>query len=173
MRSNSLRHCSQHLPFQIISRHSKSLLLYLKHQHHHGQFWTQKSSTTGISETGTNSCAPLTNKKIATYSTPVTPTPEPPTNSGLPAPMAIPYNESELSPPSPPMFNYFQPSTQWYPTRAGNQKRHLVDCVLQEHTVNMCMRPEMVESAIRPLWSLQYSATHQPTTHCMYNVMNE
>ena len=31
----------------------------------------------------------------------------------------------------------------------------------------------MLESAIRPLWSLQHSATHRPTTHCMYNVMNE
>ena len=31
----------------------------------------------------------------------------------------------------------------------------------------------MVESAIRPLWPLQHSATHRPTTHCMYNVMNE
>ena len=31
----------------------------------------------------------------------------------------------------------------------------------------------MVESAIRPLWSLQHSATHQPMTHCMYNVTNE
>ena len=35
------------------------------------------------------------------------------------------------------------------------------------------MGPEMAESDIRPLWSLQHSATHQPTTHCMYNVMNE
>ena len=31
----------------------------------------------------------------------------------------------------------------------------------------------MVESAIRPLWSLQHSSTYQPTTYCMYNVMNE
>ena len=31
----------------------------------------------------------------------------------------------------------------------------------------------MSELAIRPLWSLQHSATHQPTIHCMYNVMNE
>ena len=87
--------------------------------------------------------------------------------------MTIPYNESELGPPSPPMFNHHRPSTHRYPTRARNGPRHLIDCVLKEHTVNMCMGPEMVESAIRPLWSLQHSATHQPTTHCMYNVMNE
>ena len=31
----------------------------------------------------------------------------------------------------------------------------------------------MEESAIIPLWQLQHSATHQPTTHFMYNVMNE
>ena len=31
----------------------------------------------------------------------------------------------------------------------------------------------MLDSSIRPLWSLQHSATHQPTTHCVYNVMNE
>ena len=31
----------------------------------------------------------------------------------------------------------------------------------------------MVESDIRPLWSLQHSATHQPTTHCIYNIINE
>ena len=37
----------------------------------------------------------------------------------------------------------------------------------------MHMGPEMVESAIIPLWSLQHSATHRPTTHYMYNVMNE
>ena len=37
----------------------------------------------------------------------------------------------------------------------------------------MCMGPEMIESAIRPLWSLQHSANPQPTTHCMYNFMNE
>ena len=37
----------------------------------------------------------------------------------------------------------------------------------------MCMVPEMVESAIRPLWSLQNSVTHRPMTHCMYDVINE
>ena len=37
----------------------------------------------------------------------------------------------------------------------------------------MCMGPEIVESAIRPLWSLQHSTTHRPTTHCMYNILNE
>ena len=37
----------------------------------------------------------------------------------------------------------------------------------------MFIGPEMVESAIIPLWSLQSYATHRPTTHCMYNVMNE
>ena len=71
------------------------------------------------------------------------------------------------------MFNHNRPSTHQYPTRARNGPRHLIDCVLKEHTLHMCLRPEMVESAIRPLWSLQHSATHKPTTHCMYNVMNE
>ena len=37
----------------------------------------------------------------------------------------------------------------------------------------MCMGSELVESAIRPLWSLQNSATRLPKTHCMYNVINE
>ena len=35
------------------------------------------------------------------------------------------------------------------------------------------MGPEMVELSIRPLGSLQHSATQRPTTHCMYNAMNE
>ena len=35
------------------------------------------------------------------------------------------------------------------------------------------MGPEIVEPAIIPLWLLQHPETHQPTTHCMYNVMNE
>ena len=87
--------------------------------------------------------------------------------------MNIPCNELELSPPSPPMFNHPQASTHQYPTRAPNGPRHLIYCVLKEHTVNMFMGPEMVESSIRPLWSLQHSAKHIPTTHCMYNVMNE
>ena len=87
--------------------------------------------------------------------------------------MTIPYNESELSPPRLPMFNHDRPSTHRYPTRARNEQKHLVDCVLKEHTVNMCMGLEMVESVIRTLCSLQHYATHQPTTHCMYNVMNE
>ena len=37
----------------------------------------------------------------------------------------------------------------------------------------MCMGPEMVELSIIPLWPLQHSATHQPTTHYMYNIINE
>ena len=112
-------------------------------------------------------------QKFTTYSTPVTPTPDPPDNADIPDPTTIPYNGSELSPPSPPMFNHHWPSTHRYPTQARNGTRHLVDCVLKEHTLNMCMAPEIVESAIRPLWSLQYSATHLSTTHCMYNVMNK
>ena len=71
------------------------------------------------------------------------------------------------------MFNHHQPSTHRYPTQARNGPQHLIDCVLKEHTVNMCMGQEMVESAIIPLCSLQNSATLQPTTHCMYNVINE
>ena len=71
------------------------------------------------------------------------------------------------------MFNHRRPSTHRYPTWERNVPRHLIDCVLKEHTVNMCMVTEMVESAIRPLWSLQHSETHQPMTHCMYNIMNE
>ena len=35
------------------------------------------------------------------------------------------------------------------------------------------MGPEIVEPAVIPLWLLQHPETHQPTTHCMYNVMNE
>ena len=99
-------------------------------------------------------------QQFATYSTPVTIPLEPPTNSDIPAPMNIPYNESELSPPSPPIFNHHQPSTHRYPTRTSNGPQHLIECVLKEHTVNMCMGPEMVESDIRPLWSLQNSTTH-------------
>ena len=112
-------------------------------------------------------------KQVTTYSTPVTTTPELPANSNIPAQIAIPYNESELGPPIPPMFNHRRPSTHRYPTRTRNGPRHLIECFLKEHTVNMCMGSEMVESAIIPLWSLQHSATHQPTTHCMYNFMNE
>ena len=104
-------------------------------------------------------------KKVATYSTPVTPTPEPPANADITAPMTIPYNDSELGPPSLPMFNHHQPSTHRYPTQARNGPRHLIGCALKEYTVNMCMVPEMVEPAIRTLWSLQHSATHRPTTH--------
>ena len=112
-------------------------------------------------------------KQVAAYSTPVTPTPKQLANSDIPAPMTIPYNESELGPPRPPMFNHCRPSTHRYPTRARNGPRHCIGCVLKKHTVNMCMGPEVVESAIRPLCLLKHSATHQPTTHCMYNVMNE
>ena len=61
-----------------------------------------------------------TTQKLTTHSTPVTPSPEPPANADIPAPMKIPYNESELSPPSPPMFNCHRPSTQIYTTRARN-----------------------------------------------------
>ena len=71
------------------------------------------------------------------------------------------------------MFNHHRHSTHRYPTQARNGQRHLINCVLKEHTVNMCMGPEMVELDIRPLWSLKNSATYRPTTHCMYNVMNE
>ena len=71
------------------------------------------------------------------------------------------------------MFNHHWPSTRRYPTQARNGPLNLIKCVLKEHTVNMFMIPQMAESAIRPLWSLQHSATHQTTTHCMYNVMNE
>ena len=71
------------------------------------------------------------------------------------------------------MFNHNRTSTHRYPTRAQNGPRNLIDCVLKEHTVNMCMGTEMVDSAIISVWSLQNSATHQPTTKCMYNVMNE
>ena len=112
-------------------------------------------------------------QQLSTHSTPVNPTPGPPDNANIPAPMTIPYNESEIIPPNSPIFNNHCPSTHQYPTRARNRLRHLIDCVLKEHTVNMCMVPEMVESAIRPLWSIKYSATHRPTTDCMYNVMNE
>ena len=70
-------------------------------------------------------------KQVTTYSTPLTPTPEPPANSDIPAPMNIPYNESELGPPSPPMFNHHWPSTHQYPTRARNGLRHLIDCLLK------------------------------------------
>ena len=86
---------------------------------------------------------------------------------------ADPNHVSELSPPIPPMFNHHWPSTHRYPTRVSNGPQHLINCALKEHTLNMCMGPEMVESAIRPLWLLQNSATHRPTTHCMYNVMDE
>ena len=112
-------------------------------------------------------------QQFAIYSTPVTPTPEPPSNYEIPYPMTIPYNESELSPPSPPMFNHHWPFTHLYPTRAHNGPQHLIDCVLKEHILKMCVGPEMLKSAIRTLWSLQNSATHRPTTHFMYNVMNE
>ena len=87
--------------------------------------------------------------------------------------MNIPYNESELSPPIPTMFDHHRPYTHRYPIRARNGPRHPIDCVLKEHTLNMFMGPEMVESAIKPLCPLQHSAKHRPTTHCMYNVMNE
>ena len=99
-------------------------------------------------------------KKVSTYATPVTPTPEQAANANIPAPMTIPYNESELSPPNRPIFNHHRPSTHQYPTQARNGPQHLTNCVLKEHTVNMCIGPEMVESAIRPLWSLQHSETH-------------
>ena len=112
-------------------------------------------------------------QKFSTYSTPVTPNPGPPANADIPAPVTTPYNESEIIPPNTPMFNHHRPSTHQYPTQARNGPRHTIYCVLKEHTVNMYMGPEMSELAIRPLWSLQHSATHQPTIHCMYNVMNE
>ena len=35
------------------------------------------------------------------------------------------------------------------------------------------MGTEMVESTIRPLWSLQHSSTHLTTTYCMDNGMYE
>ena len=106
-------------------------------------------------------------KQVTKYSTPVTTTPEPPTNTNITAPMTIPYNESELDPSIHPMFNHHRPSTHRYPTWARNKPRNLTNSVLKEHTLNMCMAPEMVDLAIIPLWSLQHSATHQPTTHCV------
>ena len=112
-------------------------------------------------------------KTFSTYATPVPPTPEPPDNSDMPASMTIPYNESELSPTSPPMLNHHRPSTHQYPTRVRNVPQHLIGCVLKEHTLNMCTGPEIIESPSIPLCSLQHSATHRPTTHGMYNVTNE
>ena len=106
-------------------------------------------------------------QKFATHSTSVTPTIETPANTDITAPMTIPYNESELRPPNPTMFNHYWPSTHRYSTRARNVPRHIIKCVLKEHTVNMSMGPEMVESAIIPLCSLKQSATHRPMTHCM------
>ena len=174
MRSNRIYHCLQHLPVQIISRHSKILLLYLKQQHHDGQFQTQFPPQNQHQCSWHQFMWPShLQQKIATDSTPVTPTPELPANSDIPTPMTISYNESELSPPIPLMLNHHWPSTHRYTTRAHNGPLHLIDCVLKEHTVNMCMGPEIVESAIIPLWSLQHYTTHWPTTRCMYNVMNE
>ena len=83
-------------------------------------------------------------QQFATYSTPLNPTPEPPANADIPATTTIPYNESELIPPRPPMFNNHRPSTHRYPTRARNGAQHIIDCVLKEQTVNMCTGPEMV-----------------------------
>ena len=45
-------------------------------------------------------------KIFSTYSKPVTPHPELRSKADIPDPMTIPYNESELSPPSPPMLNH-------------------------------------------------------------------
>ena len=112
-------------------------------------------------------------QQFATHSTPVNPNPEQPGNSDIPDPITVPYNGSELSPPKSPMINHHGPSTHQYPTWAGNGPRHLIDCILKEYTVDMFMGTEMLESSIIPLWSLQHSATHRPTTHCMYNVINE
>ena len=112
-------------------------------------------------------------QQFATHSTPVTPTPEPTANADIPAPITIPYNESKLSPPNPQMLKHHRPSAYRYPTQARNGPRHPIYCVLKENTLNICMVPEILESTIRPLWSLQHSSIHQPTTHCMYNVMNE
>ena len=106
-------------------------------------------------------------QQFSTHSTPLAPTPGPPADANIPAPMTIPYNESEIIPPNPPMFNHNWPSTHQYPTRARNVPRHIIDCVLEEHTVNICMGPEMVEPAIRSVWSLRHSTNHKPTTHCM------
>ena len=83
---------------------------------------------------------PLT-QPFSKNSTPVTLTPGPLANANIIAPMTIPYNESEIIPPKPPMLNHHRPSTHRYPTRAGNGPRHLIDCVLKEHTVNMFMIP--------------------------------
>ena len=87
-------------------------------------------------------------QKFSTHSTPVTPTPVPPDNDNIPAPITIPCNESEIIPPNPPMFNHHRPSKHQYPTQVCNGPRHLINCVLEEHTVNMCMVPEMAESAV-------------------------
>ena len=75
-------------------------------------------------------------QQLATHSTPVIPTPEPSANSDIHYLMTIPYNESELSPPNPPMFNHHRPSTHRYPTQSRNGQRHIIDCVLKEHTVD-------------------------------------
>ena len=75
---------------------------------------------------------PQTQKnQVKIYSTPVTTTPELLANVNISAPTSITYNESELGPPSPPMFNHHRLSTHQYPTRALNGPQHLINCVLK------------------------------------------
>ena len=120
MRSNILCHCSQHLPVHIIPRALKKLDTI---------FETAASSRTvpntkNIPQPASVQLAPIqvpnpSTQQFATYSTPVTPIPEPLDNADITSPITISYNESELSPPIPPMFNHRWPSTHQYPTQVA------------------------------------------------------
>ena len=73
----------------------KKILLFFKQQHHH----CPVTNTKILPQPAPVKLAPIhalqpPTQQFATYSTTVNPTPEPPDNADIPAPMTIPYNES-------------------------------------------------------------------------------